>query len=287
MSFAERLGALIGLMCAFMGVAWAAPTEDNSALDAKIELYASLVASHLPERAQDTLHKMDGVPRRLLASRSYLRAGERIDSKWSWTTEQIEAFTHKREYRELLKEVAAVRARFEEQNPGYSLYANTNVRSLDTQLARWNSNRYVGRIGLSLERAAKRELRKPEYKGTPDAATMDRFAAFLRDWHPTPAAPLATPGLSLHGQLRAIDFQVVQGGKTVALADIAVSQSIWEDQGWSAKLQNAMANTHFVGPLQSPHEPWHYEYVAPIRTADINKDPSGGGAIRNRSTASR
>ena len=289
MSVARTLAVtLAAVFIAFLCVlsqAQAATAKNDPALDAKLELYTSLVAATLPARAQDTLHKMDGLPRQLLASRSYLRAGERIDTNWSWTTEQIEAFTHKREYRELLKEVDAIRARFEEQNPGYSLYANTQVRSLDTQLTRWNSNRYVARIGQSLRRAAERELQKPAYADQPDQNDVDRFADFLRNWHPNPAAPLATPGLSLHGQLRAIDFQVVQGGKTVALADIAVSQSIWEDQGWSAKLQSAMADTHFVGPLQIPHEPWHYEYVAPIRTAESRKDTGAGSGIIHPTTS--
>jgi hypothetical protein len=286
MSVLRALACAFAAMVSVCSAIHAAPVRGEPSLDAKIELYASLVAADLPAKAQDTLQKMDGVPRRLLASRSYLRAGDRIDTNWSWTSEQIEAFTHKREYRDLLKEVDAVRARFEEENPGYSLYANTQVRSLDTQLARWNANRYVARIAQSLQRAAKRELQKPEYDGQPDAEHVDRFAAFLRDWRPSPAAPLATPGLSLHGQLRAIDFQVVQSGKTVAPADIAVSQSIWEDLGWSTKLQNAMANTHFVGPLQTPHEPWHYEYVASIRTAQSAKQ-TGGGTGLSRQTTSR
>jgi hypothetical protein len=283
MSFAKTLaGAFGGLICACLGAAHAAPAEKDAALDAKMDMYAGLVAAGLPERARDTLQKMDGLPRRLLASRSYLRAGDRIERNWSWTAQQIAAFQGKREYRNLLQEVAQIRTRFEAENPGYSLYANTQVRSLDTQLARWNSNRYVGRIGQSLQQAAKRELQKPAYQGGPDPEDIDRFATFLRNWHPSAAAPLATPGLSLHGQLRAIDFQVVRGTKTVAPADIAVSQSIWEDQGWSAKLQSAMADSHFVGPLQTPHEPWHYEYVAPIRTAE-----SRGAGANSRPTASR
>jgi hypothetical protein len=287
MSFAKTLaGAFSGLICACMGVAHAAPTEKNPAMEAKIEMYAGLIAAGLPERAQETLQKMDGLPRHLLALRSYLRAGDRIDSNWSWTAEQIAAFQGKREYRDLLKEVERIRTRFEDENPGYSLYANTQVRSLDTQLARWNSNRYVARIGQSLQKAAKRELQNSAYQGGPDPEDIERFASFLKNWHPSTAAPLATPGLSLHGQLRAIDFQVVQGGKTVAPADIAVSQSIWEDQGWSAKLQTAMADSHFVGPLQVPHEPWHYEYVAPIRTAE-SRGVGGGSGANSRPTASR
>jgi hypothetical protein len=36
---------------------------------------------------------------------------------------------------------------------------------------------------------------------------------------------------------------------------------VWEGQGWARRLAAAMRDTRFVGPLQSPNEPWHYEYL--------------------------
>jgi hypothetical protein len=36
---------------------------------------------------------------------------------------------------------------------------------------------------------------------------------------------------------------------------------VWEGQGWANKLAAVMRDTRFVGPLKSPNEPWHYEYV--------------------------
>jgi hypothetical protein len=89
-----------------------------------------------------------------------------------------------------------------------------------------------------------------------------RFANFLREWRPTPtAAPLAVPGLSLHGRSRAIDFQIVQNGRIIAPTEVSKVRSVWEQQGWTRKLAAAMHGARFVGPLQSPSEPWHYEYV--------------------------
>ena len=93
-----------------------------------------------------------------------------------------------------------------------------------------------------------------------------RFADFLRAWRPVPAAaPLAAPGLSLHGRSRAIDFQIVQNGRIIAPTEVAKVRSVWEGQGWASKLAAAMRDTRFVGPLQSPNEPWHYEYAPRAR----------------------
>ena len=66
--------------------------------------------------------------------------------------------------------------------------------------------------------------------------------------------------MSLHGQARAIDFQVMKGGKVVAGAEMAAVDALWSKKGWARKLRQAVQETHFKGPLQSPNEPWHYEY---------------------------
>jgi hypothetical protein len=93
-----------------------------------------------------------------------------------------------------------------------------------------------------------------------------RFANFLRAWRPTPAAaPLAVPGLSLHGRSRAIDFQITQNGRIIAPTEVAKVHSVWERQGWAGKLAAVMRDTRFIGPLQAPDEPWHYEYAPRVR----------------------
>ncbi len=73
-------------------------------------------------------------PRRLLATRAYLRAGDTLRSRWSWTADEIQAHARSPEYRALLDETDRVRQRFESQNPGYRLYANTEARSLELQI---------------------------------------------------------------------------------------------------------------------------------------------------------
>lgn len=173
----------------------------------------------------------------------------------------------------MLAEVARVQAAFEASAPGYSLYANTQTRSLDLQLQRWNENESVAAIAQQLQRAANEELNARAYPQAPSAASTRKFAEFLRNWRPPRAIPLAAPGLSLHGQARAIDFQVMRGDTLIAGPQIADVTRVWEQQGWARKLKQATTDTRFTGPLQSPNEPWHYEYVPTPHRAAPRREP--------------
>jgi hypothetical protein len=125
---------------------------------AAVDEYLLAVTHDLPAGAKDALQRIDGKPRQLLAVRGYLRAGEQLQLRWSWSADEIRTYEASQEYADLLAEIALVRARFEAANPGYSLYANTTARSLDLQLQRWNSNKSVGVIADRLVQAVKREL---------------------------------------------------------------------------------------------------------------------------------
>ena len=232
------------------------------AASASIQEYLFAVTHDLPPYAKEAVQRVGDPPRQLLATRAYLRVGQQLPARWSWSLEQIQAYQASEEYRDLLADIATVRARFEAQNPGYSLYANTEARSLELQLQRWNSNASVGVIARRLQKAAKRELSGDAYPAHPDTQATLRFANFLREWRPTPvAAPLAAPGLSLHGRSRAIDFQITRNSRIIAPTEIAKVHSVWERQGWARKLATVMRDTRFAGPLQAPNEPWHYEYA--------------------------
>jgi hypothetical protein len=222
--------------------------------------YRLAIAQQLPVQAADGLRHVADPSRQLLAARGYLRAGQDLSSRWSWSADEIRDFESSQEHRDLLAAIATVRQRFEAANPGYSLYANTQARSLDLQLQRWNTNAAVGVVANRLHDAAMRELAAGSYPARPDAAALRRFAEFLKAWRPSAAAPLAAPGLSLHGRSRAIDFQIVHDGRIIAPTEVAKVQSVWERQGWARKLAAAMRDTRFIGPLRSPNEPWHYEY---------------------------
>jgi hypothetical protein len=228
---------------------------------AELATYMRAIAATLPPPARGALLRIEGEPRRLLAERAYLRAGDGLVRRWSWSDEQIAAFARTPRHRAFLDEVARVQARFSEQNPGYTLEAGTEVRSLEVQLQRWNANPAVGRVAAHLHHAAAVELRGASYPSIPDAEAVERFARFVKAWRPPLAAPLAAPGLSLHGQLRAVDFHVARDGRLVASTEVASVRSIWEQQGWALKLRSAIEGSRFTGPLKAPNEPWHYEYA--------------------------
>lgn len=228
--------------------------------DDALDRYLQQIASSLPESAAQALFRIEGTPRRLLAARSYLRTGDDLLARWSWSVEQIQEHARSQEYRAFLAEADKVRRRFEAQNPGYTLYANTEARSLELQIARFNNNRSVARVATSLYQQALAEISRPDYESPERVHSVQSFKQFLASWRPPTAAPLAAPGISRHGQLRAIDFQIMKDGAVVAATDTATVKRNWDAPGWTEKLRQATAGSRFRGPLQSPYEPWHYEY---------------------------
>jgi hypothetical protein len=248
--------------------------DDARAGDAALANHVAAVAATLGPRERAALVKITALDRRLLALRAYVRAGVNIDSRWSWTDEEIRAYERSGEYRQLLADLDRVRVEFERQNPSYTLYANTRVRSLDVQLERWNSNPRVGKTASGLLAAARTSMaRGPD---APSARSIEGFKRFLSEWRPSPAAPLAAPGLSAHGRMRAVDFQIMRGGRLVAATEVDAVARAWETPGWGRKLKRAVvaSGMRFAGPLQSPNEPWHYEYKGPVALASDSVAPA-------------
>ena len=128
------------------------------------------------------------------------------------------------------------------------------------QIARWNENASVATAAGEL--AAALRARFGSVADPPPAQVIAQARAFLVAWRPTAVTALAAPGLSHHGQARAFDFQVQQGGRIVAGTSSAHAAEAWDAAGWTEKLERAVrtASTHFEGPLVTPHEPWHYIY---------------------------
>lgn len=245
------------LVCMLVAVAvLTAPTARSA--QAQVESWVTLASAGLDARALDALAQIHGDNRRLLALRAYLRAGDSLPERWSWSQRQLWDYLSTPEGRAAAADIEAVTAEFAAENPGFSLEVNRQPRSLEQQLARWNENSGVGSVADSLERSLSRQFTS---KGTPDAELLRRA---LLDWTPATAAPLAAPGLSAHGQGRAFDFKITHNGVIVAGTDVASARGDWDMAGWTHRLQQAVSNSRrpFTGPLQSPHEPWHYAYVS-------------------------
>ncbi len=140
---------------------------------------------------------------------------------------------------------------------------NSQVRSLDVQVEHWNSNGSVQAAAADILAAAQALILAPGFPANRPEQAQAALEAFLSGYTPVPTPTIAAPGLSLHGQMRAIDFQVHQGGQVVAGPSTATIATDWAAAGWAAKLDAAVraASSRFSGPQASPPAPWHYTYV--------------------------
>jgi hypothetical protein len=239
--------------------AFAALSPSVLAVDAT--LLQEVLAQDLPPVAAAALADIPEPGRKLLAARSYHRAKTGLESRWSWDQARIASYEGSAEQQALLAQIASVAAHFAAANPGYTLYTNTRVRSLDEQLKAWNSNASVGASGDALLASLASAPEGDLGAGNPERARQ--LQAWLHAQTPQPAPTLAAPGLSAHGQMRAIDFQVMAGGEVVAGTDSTTVETIWRTGGWAEKLKASItqAGPAFEGPLASPDEPWHYTYL--------------------------
>lgn len=255
--------AVFSFAAGIAGSARGASLSDTPAeAQAALRLHLDALMPTLDPQAAATLARMPDTGRQLLAARAYLRAGPHIGERWSWSAARAEAFAQSPERQALDGAVERVNCHFAAANPGYDLFVNPQFRSLDIQLQRWNENDSVARAAGRLLTATQAAVAAREFPAAQTAAGRRRFAEWLRGWQPDPVPTLAAPGLSPHGQARAVDFQVRRGGSIVAGAVSASTGRDWDAAGWSRRLAVAIAAAGgFTGPLQIPEEPWHYTYA--------------------------
>ncbi len=241
-----------------VGPAWAAAPDTTP-----LQSYVASISAQLDPRVAQTLAQLDGTGRQLLALSSYLRSASHLAERWSWTQEQIEAFEGSPEQRDLQREIDKVRTAFVAANPGFELYVNSRVRSLDVQVEHWNSNQSVKAAADEILVAAQALIASPGFPADRPEQARQTLRKFLSGHRPVPTPTIAAPGLSFHGQMRAIDFQVHQGGRVIAGPSTAAIATEWAAARWAAKLDAAVraASDRFVGPQDSPPAPWHYTYL--------------------------
>ena len=249
----RHLAGLLTLSLSVASLTYAANAEEHESLESFF--------AQLPESpAKDALYQIPDMGRKLLALRSYSRAGKSIRKRWSWTDEQIKAYEGTEEQEALLAEVGEISAHFAEANPGYELYVRTKVRSLDRQIKNWNKSKSV--LIPAIEILASWKETFGEDSGAQGTFTEKAFWRWLNTYRRKHRPGLAAPGMSRHGQARAIDFQIMQDGKIIAGTNFGKIKSVWQAEGWAEKLKASIdtAGPSFKGPLQLPYEPWHYDY---------------------------
>jgi hypothetical protein len=248
-----------------MGPARAAAPDGD-----RLSSYVTAIGARLDPRVAQTLVRLDGSGRQLLALRSYLRSASQLAERWSWTQEQIDAFEGSAEQRDLQQEIDRIRRAFVAANPGFELYVNSRVRGLEIQVAHWNSNESVKAAADEILMAARALIASPGFPADRPEQARQALEAFLSGHKPLPTLTIATPGLSLHGQMRAIDFQVHQRGRVIAGPSTASIVAAWAEAGWAARLDSAVrdASDRIVGPQAIPPAPWHYTYVPEAAAQD-------------------
>ena len=241
-----------------------------------VEEYLGALRAGLDARVIETLGAIDGTGRQLLAVRAYVRSAAQLDERWSWNDAQIAAYAGSPEKQRLDIAIARVRCSFESANPGHTLFVNENIRSLDVQIEKWNRSETIQRAAGYMLGKIRAEVASQAFPRANSPQGVAAFRELLVSFKPVPTPSLAAPGLSLHGRMRAIDFQVMAGSRLVAGTDVSSVVETWETPGWKAKLQHAVAeaNAGFVGPLKNPNEPWHYDF-RPSAGVDLATSRSG------------
>jgi hypothetical protein len=223
----------------------------------KLNAHFNALAQTFPPKVQEALRMIGHPARQLLALRRYIRKAKGLDTQWVWSHEQIRSYQASPQFARVRMEIEKVRNKFEELNPGYTLGVSP-IRDLPRQVALWNGNKTVHAAAEDLERKSLQEIGK--YPDAPDPASTEKFRAFLGHCSVHPEPTSAAPGLSDHGQMRAVDFIVMQGHRKVADTATATIGIQWDAPGWTKKLNDAvtLSKSLFIGPLQHPREPWHY-----------------------------
>jgi len=267
----SRAATCVVIFLAFSAYAAEPPSSNAPPVAAEIDrtqqlgAYMLAVSVLLGVAQNGALSKITDEHRRNLAMTYYLRAGDSVPSRWSWTREQADAYQQSKEHSAVIAEIEKISDHFSLENPAYVLQANTRIRSLEDQLELWQTVGSVGEAASELRQDALEQLAQESYGRNPDDASIKRFRAFLNAWRASRWPTVMAPGLSLHGQGRAYDFQILdKNGRTVADTSTSTIGSVWDEQGWTEKLSHAVhaASGKFVGPLLKPYEPWHYEYQA-------------------------
>jgi hypothetical protein len=230
-----------------------------------VKLNQYLVAStkRLDRRMQHAMSGIDGVPKRLLALKYYLKRGRAIRSSWAWTKQQTLQYKKSSAYAKSIDAVNDVIKTFERDNPGYGLKVNTDVRGLGDQVGLWNTTRSVHTAAGVLYDDMTGILGDSAWPAAPNTNALRKFESVLLKTPVAIVPTVAVPGFSRHGQLRAFDFVIMKGQSVVAGIEAESASQIWDAAGWTRRLRDAIAGTtdSFHGPLSTPYEPWHYEYI--------------------------
>jgi len=226
--------------------------------DPKVETYMTAVIDTLvPAKFQvdDAMQRMakrmrkrqDPQPMQLLALRRYvIKGGDAIVAAWPWT--RVQRREHKDSIDALDVEARLVKQAFEDDNPGYEL-GTSPIRDLDRQVRLWCDNGTAQKAAVHYMLSARKELAASDYFETPTDASVAKFKAWMDKSKVHPKVTSAAPGLSDHGQQRAVDFVVRKDGEIIAGTESVTMVPNWRVPGWEKKLIDIANKARLKGPL--------------------------------------
>lgn len=215
--------------------------------DAKIAAYMAAIVAEMGDgkrQVEGTLAlietidgRADPQPAKLLALRRYLRlGGTKVVARWAWTAEETLAKSKEGTTKLLYDEAAKVQTKFAEQNSACSLTVSP-LRDLRKQVGLWNKNNTVQQAGERLVKDMQAVLKGASYPEPPTPISVANFKKKLQFAAVTPEPTSAAPGLSDHGQARAVDFVVSKSGAVVATTESGSVKTVWRGkEQWEAKL---------------------------------------------------
>jgi len=238
------------------------------ATDAKILTYIDALENWvLDSECIVVLMSIPRMEQALLAARQYIRymkTHRNVWESWAWNDAQIEQWYKSDGFKQASRLIDNINTKFQSANSGYRLRVKKTVRTVETQIQYWRDSDQTLRIGIQLRDKLAKELDQSGYTDTPGKTEAETLQKYLANVHLSEKIMVAVPGLSDHGHGNAYDL-VVEDTKGTTMAGASASwKSTWDGpHGWTAKLKTAVeaaGEGHFKGPLQSPYEPWHYEY---------------------------
>src|SRR5438270_11760760 len=106
--------------------------------DANVKLnnYQRALSNKFPPKVQEALRMIGTPPLELLALRRYIRKGGQLNTQWVWSHEEIKKYEASPQALRVRHEIAKVKRKFEQMNPGYTLGASP-IRDLPRQVRLW------------------------------------------------------------------------------------------------------------------------------------------------------
>ncbi len=168
--------------------------------------------AELDPRAASALASIDGTGRRLLAARAYLRGSRSWPNAGAGRRRRPPHSRARRRSAHSMRQLRACAAASRRPIPASRSGSTRSSAASTCSSSAGTGTRLSVAPGRTCSPSARRLLSTPDRGDVVTAADVAALRSLLLDHQPAPVPTLAAPGLSPHGRMRAIDFQVESSG---------------------------------------------------------------------------